>query len=452
MQDEKMTENLDELSKDELINLVKQLRNQKRGIKRKLEKLTHNSNSEPKRKKQKKQKKRKFDISRHNRRHIALKVAYIGWDYHGFASQKNTENTVEGKVFAALRKTCLIGEDETARDVNYSRCGRTDKGVSAFCQVIGLYLRSNLSEGVGVVPCRRTLDDHPSPKKKNQDNEEEKDPDKDKNITELDYCMMLNRVLPDDIRVTSWCPVGPDFSARFACLYRTYKYFFVKRDHNINKMKKAAKYFEGKHDYRNFCKLDFENVSNFERGVHHADIRKSEYFSGPANQEKFDVYEFIVCGQAFLWHQVRNMMSVLFMVGQGLEEPEIVQQMLDLSIFERKPQYLMASEEPLVLYDCGYEDLDWQVSLESHRRVMEHFYNQWNSYAMRCTMINAFRQSLETFLVTNIDNKTNDEYVEFKDIQDKVFSSVKIDSKKHQQLSQRETEGTYEEKMAKIKN
>ena len=47
----------------------------------------------------------------------------------------------------------------------------------------------------------------------------------DKN-TELPYVQILNRLLPADIRVLSWAPVGVDFNARFSCLYRTYKYFF----------------------------------------------------------------------------------------------------------------------------------------------------------------------------------------------------------------------------------
>lgn len=33
-------------------------------------------------------------------------------------------------------------------------------------------------------------------------------------VQELQYDRMLNRVLPDDIRVLGWAPVHPDFSAR----------------------------------------------------------------------------------------------------------------------------------------------------------------------------------------------------------------------------------------------
>ena len=45
-------------------------------------------------------------------------------------------------------------------------------------------------------------------------------------MAELPYVRMLNQNLPDDIRVLSWAPVGPGFSARFSCLQRVYKYFF----------------------------------------------------------------------------------------------------------------------------------------------------------------------------------------------------------------------------------
>ncbi len=51
-------------------------------------------------------------------------------------------------LFDGLLKTRLI---ESRAISNYSRCGRTDKGVSAFGQVIALDLRSNLLKGHGVI-------------------------------------------------------------------------------------------------------------------------------------------------------------------------------------------------------------------------------------------------------------------------------------------------------------
>lgn len=77
-------------------------------------------------------KERPFDFSAHPRRHVALRLAYLGWAYQGFAVQENTDNTVEARLFEALLKTRLIQERQSS---NYHRCGRTDKGVSAFSQV-----------------------------------------------------------------------------------------------------------------------------------------------------------------------------------------------------------------------------------------------------------------------------------------------------------------------------
>jgi len=82
--------------------------------------------------KAKKRQQRPFDFGAYGRRHVALKIAYLGWSYQGFASQENTSNTVEEKLFEALKKTRLVDDRQTS---NYHRCGRTDKGVSAFGQV-----------------------------------------------------------------------------------------------------------------------------------------------------------------------------------------------------------------------------------------------------------------------------------------------------------------------------
>eukprot|EP01047_Picozoa_sp_COSAG01_P070863 COSAG01_NODE_10854_length_2062_cov_1.173692_1_plen_476_part_00 len=74
-----------------------------------------------------------FDFSKHRQRHVALRIAYFGHRFHGFAAQDDSDNTVEGHLFKALQRTCLVSDD--VRSANYSRCGRTDIGVSAFGQV-----------------------------------------------------------------------------------------------------------------------------------------------------------------------------------------------------------------------------------------------------------------------------------------------------------------------------
>lgn len=125
---------------------------------------------------------RRFDFGLYKRRHVALQIAYFGWDYHGFAVQEISGKTIESELFRALKLTKLIESRETC---NYHRCGRTDKGVSAFRQVITLDLRTNLLDGPGVFDyegCRA------QERKKNND-------------LEIEYCKILNSNLPDHIQV-----------------------------------------------------------------------------------------------------------------------------------------------------------------------------------------------------------------------------------------------------------
>lgn len=66
-------------------------------------------------------------------RHVFIKVLYLGWNYNGFTVQEDTNATIEHNLFQALNKTCLI---KSRTESNYHRCGRTDKGVSSFNQVL----------------------------------------------------------------------------------------------------------------------------------------------------------------------------------------------------------------------------------------------------------------------------------------------------------------------------
>lgn len=45
---------------------------------------------------------------RYNTRHVALKIAYLGWDFMGFAVQEETAKTIEAVLFDALLKTRMI--------------------------------------------------------------------------------------------------------------------------------------------------------------------------------------------------------------------------------------------------------------------------------------------------------------------------------------------------------
>lgn len=84
-----------------------------------------------------------------------------------------------------------------------------------------------------------------------------------KNQQDLNYVKMINSNLPEDIRVLACCEVAEDFNARYKCIAREYKYFFMKNLLNIEKMKEACQYFIGEHDFRNFCKINPTNSLDY---------------------------------------------------------------------------------------------------------------------------------------------------------------------------------------------
>ncbi|XP_040390294.1 tRNA pseudouridine(38/39) synthase isoform X1 [Cygnus olor] len=326
--------------------------------------------------KPRKQQQRPFDFSAYGRRHVALKIAYLGWGYQGFASQENTSNTIEEKLFEALKKTRLVDDRQTS---NYHRCGRTDKGVSAFGQVISLDLRSNLSEGKKLNGCKEDSEG------KNSKSEEE-----------LRYTHILNRVLPPDIRVLAWSPVEPDFSARFSCLRRTYRYFFPCADLDVALMHAAAQRYVGTHDFRNLCKMDVANgVINFQRTILSAQVMWVDRGAEAGLRDPFRLCQFEVTGQAFLYHQVRCMMAILFLIGQRMESPEIIDELLDVEKNPRKPQYSMAVEFPLVLYDCEFENIQWIYDREVQEFNVTHLQQLWASHAVKTQVLHNMLQGLD---------------------------------------------------------
>ena len=72
-------------------------------------------------------------------------------------------------------------------------------------------------------------------------------------------------------------------------------------------------------------------------------------------------FTFII--KAFVGDEIRCIMALVFMVGKKQEKPEIIDELFDVETNPCKPQYTMASEIPLNLYDCSYEDLKWNYDL-----------------------------------------------------------------------------------------
>jgi tRNA pseudouridine38/39 synthase len=379
---------------------------------------------------------RSFDPSKYSTRHIALKFAYLGANYNGFEHHVGNYTplpTIEEELWKALVKCRLIfppslqengldlwngkGKNNILDEmkvgevpvdwegVGYSKCGRTDRGVSAFGQVIGVKVRSNRqiktekSEEAEVVDGSaqeveaEAQAEGPLPLEISDAEEEEEKPFDDVK-DELPYIPLLNKVLPPTIRVLAWCPnPPPNFDARFSCKERQYKYFFTSPAFlplpgtssgtlregylNIEAMQEAASYLVGSHDFRNFCKVDpTKQITSFTRRITMASIDavssseypafsthsafstsgKSELANGNPTTSKpaVTLYTFKVQGSAFLWHQVRCMVGILFLVAQGLESPTIVKDLLDVTKNPGKPKYDMASDKPLVLWHCMF--------------------------------------------------------------------------------------------------
>ncbi|KAK1761385.1 pseudouridine synthase [Echria macrotheca] len=372
----------------------------------------------------KKNAQRKMDMSKYSTRLVALKLAYLGKNYNGFEHQPSaTQPTIEGELWKALTKSCLISPGGSSPEeqidfgpFEYSKCGRTDRGVSAFGQVISLRVRSNRP----VQPVQDKdkeentqdqdtttvmIDNKHGGEKKNDGNgmiitPEINKPAWDPVADEIQYAKVLNRLLPPDIRILAWAPALPaNFSARFSCRERQYRYYFTQPAFlpipsssdalptgattikngwlDIDAMRAAAKLFEGVYDFRNFCKIDpTKQLTNFTRRIFESDIVEVDGAStalpyldqtdlkpvGLSQAVYPKVYYFHVRGSAFLWHQIRHMVTVLFLVGQGLEKPEIVSELLDVTKCPRKPNYVMADEVPLVLWDCIFPQLSEDVA------------------------------------------------------------------------------------------
>ena len=302
-----------------------------------IDRIVHKMAQQPK--KRQKKADRGFDMSKYERRHIALKYCYMGQGYQGLALQEHSVATVEGVLFEALRKVRLIGPDEKV-PLGYSRCGRTDKGVSSLGQVSAMMLRSNRTQA-------------------------------EPNKAEHDFCGILNRVLPEDVRVIGWSDVPEKFSARFSCSGRVYKYFFLKGKKDLEAMRAAAAKLVGEHDFRNFAKMDVVNVSNFVRTIHSMTVTPA------AESLSNEVYVITVVGTAFLYHQVRCMVAVLFEIADGNETADVITSLLDTKTCPGRPIYNMASDLGLVLWDCLFPSIIWSVNHDAYTKLLRHFAAQY---------------------------------------------------------------------------
>lgn len=221
------------------------------------------------------------------RKRIRLTVAYDGTAYHGWQIQGNGI-TIESELNRALSE--LLKEP-----VKVMGASRTDAGVHALCN-IAVFDTEN-----------------PMPADK--------------------FSYALNQRLPGDIRIQKSEEVAPDWHPRYCPSRKTYEYriyraefpmpvkrlysYFTYRPLHVERMRQAAAYLEGEHDFRSFCQAGAQVESTI-RTVYSVQI-----------EEQGAELVIRVCGNGFLYNMVRILVGTLMEVGQGKREPENMKETLE---------------------------------------------------------------------------------------------------------------------------
>ena len=213
------------------------------------------------------------------KKRVRLVVAYDGTNYHGWQVQNNGI-TIEEELNRCLAE--LLGEP-----IEVIGASRTDSGVHA----------------LGNIAVFDTVNRMPAEK--------------------ISYA--LNQRLPEDIRIQRSEEVPLEWHPRHCESRKTYEYRIyraefpmpVKRLYSlftyykldINRMREAAAYLEGEHDFQSFCQTGAQ-VQSTVRTVYSIELL-----------EQGEELVIRVCGNGFLYNMVRNIVGTLMEVGQGKREP-----------------------------------------------------------------------------------------------------------------------------------
>jgi tRNA pseudouridine38-40 synthase len=253
---------------------------------------------------------------------IALKLGYIGTQYHGFQIQPQyAGSTIEGELLKALENLNIIADRGAS---NYVAAGRTDKGVHALAQVVSF--------------------DTANP-----------------NVTPR----MINSMLPDDIWTFALAKPLLDFNARKNAISRTYRYFLrVPPEDNLDvaRMREASELFIGTYDFSNFSQQPGHNEQEAPYYSPIREIKRLEIATERSNS--FVVMDIEANG--FLRKMVRKIVSALKLVGRGAKDNQWVEDLLKRRVTE--------SVEPapafgLVLRDVTYRDVEFVVDEYAKRRI-----------------------------------------------------------------------------------
>ena len=169
----------------------------------------------------------------------------------------------------------------------------------------------------------------------------------------------LNQRLPEDIRIQKSEEVNANFHPRYCDSIKTYEYrilnrkfpdplnrlytHFVYMPLDVDKMKAAAAYLVGEHDFKSFCSAKTQ-VTDTVRTVYDLTVERDDE----------DVITLRITGSGFLYTMVRIIAGTLLWAGTGLIEPERVQQILEAK--DRREAGPTAPAKGLTLIRMHYPD------------------------------------------------------------------------------------------------
>lgn len=217
------------------------------------------------------------------KRNYRFTIAYDGSRYFGWEHQPNTDMTIQGKIETVLSRMVNA-------EIELIGAGRTDAGVHAKAMIANCFLDTEMSE------------------------------------TEI--MNYVNQYLPDDIAICDVTIAGDRFHSRYNAIGKTYrytcyvgnskpvfdrKYVYVLEDKpNIDKMKSAAAYLMGEHDFAAFCSNPKMKKST---------VRNLDSIEITANG---DYIMLTFHGSGFLQHMVRILTGTLLEVGFSKRTPESI--------------------------------------------------------------------------------------------------------------------------------
>ncbi len=245
-------------------------------------------------------------------RNIKLLLMYDGTNYHGWQMQKNAI-TVQQCVEQSLSK--ILNEPR----VIVHGCSRTDAGVHARNYVCSFETNAR-------IPAKKIP-------------------------------FALNTCLPPDIRTLGAADMPEDFHAQFRAKSKIYSYTVINAPHgdafmrsrawhypskiDMEKVKYAASFLVGKHDFRTFMSLD-DARTVFVKNMYDISAEKEG-----------NIITFKLHADGYLYNMVRIICGTLVFMGSGildyLKMPEI------LASLDRRRAGMTAPPQGLVLEQVFYD-------------------------------------------------------------------------------------------------